>query len=80
MERGRIYGALTGKYGENVEVRGSSSATEAQCWVEVNSAKNKNEYMGGERVEANVLLNLAQATVLRAALDSFIADASEDEA
>lgn len=80
MERGRIYGSLTGRYGEKVEVRGSSSATESQCWVEIDSAANKNDYMGGERVEANALLNLAQATVLRAALDSFIADASEDEA
>lgn len=80
MERGRIYGTFTGKYGEKVEVRGSSSATEAQCWIEVNSAENKNDYMGGKRVEANALLNLAQATVLRAALDSFITDACEDEA
>lgn len=80
MERGRIYGSLTGRYGEHIEVRGSSCATEFQCWLGVNSAKNKNDYMSGEREETNALLNLNQAIVLRAALDSFIADASEDEA
>lgn len=78
MERGRIYGSLTGRYGEKVEVRGSSSATELQCWVEIDSAVNKNDYMGGERVEANSLLTVRQAAVLRAALDSFLADAMDE--
>lgn len=79
MERGRIYGKLTGSYGETVDVRGSSGASEPQCWIEVNTAANKNDYMGGERIEASALLSLPQAIVLRAALDSFIAHASDDE-
>lgn len=78
MGRGRIYGALTGRYGEKVEVRGSSCATEAQCWLDIDSAVNKNDYMGGERKDADALLTVQQAIVLRAALDSFIADATGD--
>lgn len=79
MERGRIYGKFTASYGEAVEVRGSSGTSEPQCWIEVNTAANKNDYMGGERVEANALLSVPEAIVLRAALDSFIAQAGEDE-
>ena len=79
MERGRVYGLLTGSYGEIVKVRGSSGVSEPQCWVEVNTAANKNDYMAGERIEANALLSLPQAIVLRSALDSFIAHASDDE-
>ena len=78
MERGRIYGKLTAEYGESVEVRGSSSAEAPKCWIEINSAANKNDYMGGKRIEANAHLTLSQATVLRAALDSFIESATDD--
>ena len=78
MERGRIYGKLTAEYGESVEVRGSSSATAPECWIEINSAADKNDYAGGERVEVNALLSLSQAKVLRAAIDSFIERATDD--
>lgn len=78
MERGRTYGAFTARYGERVEVYGSSSATEPQVWLKVNTATNKNDYLGGERTEAEALLSLAQAKVLRAVLYSFIADAERE--
>jgi hypothetical protein len=78
MERGRIYGSFTAHYGETVEVRGSS-AVAPQCWLEINSAKDKNDYMAGERVEANALLTLPQARSLRVALDAFIESAQLDE-
>ena len=45
----------------------------------MNTAANKSDYMGGKRVEANALLSVPEAIVLRAALDSFIAQAGEDE-
>lgn len=78
MERGRIYGNFTAHYGETVEVRGSSAVV-PQCWLEINSAKDKNDYMAGERVKANALLTLPQALVLRAALDAFIDCASAED-
>ena len=77
--RGYNYGSFTGRYGESVQLEGSSSATEAQVWLRINSAKNKNDFMAGEREEACALLTLQQAIVLRAALDSFIEAASDDE-
>lgn len=78
MQRGHIYGAFTAQYGENVEVRYSSAVTPT-CWLAINSAKNKNDHMGGERVEADALLTIAQARMLRSALDSFIESQSDLE-
>ena len=72
MERGRTYVRFTAKYGEDVNVHGSSGGMEPECWIAIDSAKSKNDYMGGERVEVSALLNIAQARVFREGLDAFI--------
>lgn len=79
MSRGINYGSFTAAYGETVTLNGSSAASGAHCWIRINSAVNKNDGTTGERIETEAHLNLAQAIVLRAALDSFISDATDGE-
>jgi hypothetical protein len=77
MARGITYGSFTARYGEKVTVDGSSSVVPT-CWLRVNSAVNKNDCQGGERIETEALLSVEQARVLVASLETFIAESEDD--
>lgn len=74
--RGSTYAAMTTRYGEEVRLDGSS--VDGTCWLRIDTAINKNDHRGGERKDADALLSVAQAKILRAALDAFI-DEQEEE-
>ncbi len=77
--RGMNYGSFTGRYGEAVSLTGSSSATEAQAWLNIDSAANKNDGQGGERIKTEALLTIPLAKMLIAALENFIYQESPEE-
>lgn len=72
MSRGIVFGEFTARYGETVRVYGSSGSSCPQCWISLNSAVDKNDQMGGERIEASALLTVRQARLLIGALENFI--------
>jgi len=77
--RTKLYGVFTAKYGEQVQVRYSSGASCPQCWLSINSAVNKNEGLGGERIETEALLTVPMARLLIASLENFIDRETDDE-
>lgn len=72
------YGSFTARYGEKVTVDPSSTVIPT-CWLRINSAKNKNELAGGDRIETEALLTLPQARILIASLNAFVDSAEESE-
>jgi len=70
VSRGTTFVAMTTRYGETVKVDGSSVS--GTCWLRIDTAINKNDGIGGERKDADALLTVGQAKILRAALDTFI--------
>ncbi|MGF6492803.1 hypothetical protein ABIE56_000960 [Luteibacter sp. 621] len=78
MPRGVTYGSFTARYGEKVSVDGSSSIVPT-CWLRINSAKDKNDGLGGERIETEALLTPEQARVLIASLETFVASVVDDD-
>jgi hypothetical protein len=77
MSMNPTYGTMSTRYGERVAVDGSSVA--GTCWLRIDTAVNKNDHHGGERKDADALLTVAQAKILRASLDAFIEDCEGDE-
>lgn len=75
--RGATYATLSARYGEIVRVDGSSVA--GTCWLRIDTAVNKNDHHGGERKDADALLSVHQARILRAALDAFIDEEESPE-
>lgn len=67
---------MTTRYGETVRLDGSSVG--GTCWLRIDTAVNKKDHTGGERKDADALLSVAQAKILRASLDAFI-DEQETE-
>lgn len=74
----KFYGQFTGRYGEQVQVYYSSGMSYPQCWLMVDTAANKNDGLGGERVEATALLTVPMARLLIAALENFIDQENEE--
>lgn len=74
--RGTTYASMTARYGETVRLDGSS--VDGTCWLRIDTAVNKNDHAGGERKDADALVTVAQAKILRAALDAFIEDMQEE--
>lgn len=73
--RGLIeYGTVSASYGEKVRLQESSAAISSHCWLYVDSAKNKNDLEGGERVEVSAHLNFTQAMQLRDMLNEWLED------
>lgn len=77
MSRGFNYAGMTARYGERVALEGSSVS--GTCWLRIDTAVNKNDWMGGERKDADALLTVAQARILRAALDAFIEEQESED-
>ena len=75
--RGTHYAVMNTRYGEKVALDGSSVA--GTCWLRIDTAINKNDHAGGERKDADALLTVPQARILRAALDAFIEEQESDE-
>ena len=59
-------------YGELVSTYHSSAATRKCCWISIDTAANKNDGAGGQRIEATAHLTVAQAKRLRDSLTEFI--------
>lgn len=72
------YGSFTARYGEKVTVDPSSAVTPT-CWLRINSAVNKNDRTGGERIETEALLTAPQARLLVATLECFLSEVEPDD-
>lgn len=59
-------------YGERITLVPSPTPRRKCCILSINSAVNKDDMDGGERVESNAQLSVRQATALRDALNSFL--------
>jgi len=77
VSKAPTYGTMSARYGERVAVDGSSAA--GTCWLRIDTAINKNDHHGGERKDADALLTVAQAKILRATLDAFIEQEENDQ-